>query len=625
MPWGAYLVDTPGVREIAVLTDEDAVASTFDDVAALAPACRFRDCAHVAEPGCAVLAAVASGRSTRRASRTTATCSASRRSSPASTTPSRGRRSGSGGSRSARRAGTRCAASGASEGREPGWGGREARAGRGRPLPADGARPSPRPARAVKGGSIGGRRVPCVPCRRGSGSRSSSVRSSWGRRCSGLWARGARSRRRRRRPSSPPICPWSTTPTSRRRSSRPARTARSSRRRSRTSPRAGEPAKARRRPVPRREHAGQGLRRDGAEGEDGTVIPYDPLAYPDFAEAQAALDALEKPTGRSTSRATTSCSTSRPMTADFLVRHVDNAFVAWRTSPAGQRVVRPRLPGARAAVPRQRGAGRGLARAAARALRREPPEAVVRASTPRAACDWVSGDVAARVRFDERYYLHPTDQGFAEMEKTGLGRCEDITNMTTYAARARGLATAADYTPAWGHRDNNHAWNVLLDRDGPRVATAATRTRRRSIARRSRSSATALPSGCPAGREAPNRFLAEQVVRGRDRPVRADDRRRGVLDPGGACGASASPTCACSTAASGSRSSGRRSSSGAPRSRRWGAGRTGCSTCRPSTTGRCCGPPRRRASCAKDGTVDVLAGTGAGATARRDRRRPPSR
>ena len=44
-----------------------------------------------------------------------------------------------------------------------------------------------------------------------------------------------------------------------------------------------------------------------------------------------------------------------------------------------------------------------------------------------------------------------------------MGRCEDIANRTTYAARAVSLATATDFTPAWAHRDNNHAWNVLLD------------------------------------------------------------------------------------------------------------------------------------------------------------------
>ncbi len=78
----------------------------------------------------------------------------------------------------------------------------------------------------------------------------------------------------------------------------------------------------------------------------------------------------------------------------------------------------------------------------------------------------ISKDVHRRVYFNERYYLHPTDQGYSEMLASGQGRCEDITNMMTYASRSQALATAADYTPAWAHRDNNHAWNVALDQDG---------------------------------------------------------------------------------------------------------------------------------------------------------------
>lgn len=55
------LIDTPGVRGIGLVADADALDETFADVAALAVRCRFTDCAHVAEPGCAVLAAVADG------------------------------------------------------------------------------------------------------------------------------------------------------------------------------------------------------------------------------------------------------------------------------------------------------------------------------------------------------------------------------------------------------------------------------------------------------------------------------------------------------------------------------------------------------------------------------------
>jgi ribosome biogenesis GTPase / thiamine phosphate phosphatase len=61
LPNGALLVDTPGLREIAVWTGTGAVDAAFEDVAALASKCRFRDCSHGPEPGCAVNGAVASG------------------------------------------------------------------------------------------------------------------------------------------------------------------------------------------------------------------------------------------------------------------------------------------------------------------------------------------------------------------------------------------------------------------------------------------------------------------------------------------------------------------------------------------------------------------------------------
>jgi ribosome biogenesis GTPase len=61
LPGGAVLVDTPGLREIQLWATEEGLATAFDDVARLATACRFRDCRHRGEPGCAVLAAVASG------------------------------------------------------------------------------------------------------------------------------------------------------------------------------------------------------------------------------------------------------------------------------------------------------------------------------------------------------------------------------------------------------------------------------------------------------------------------------------------------------------------------------------------------------------------------------------
>jgi ribosome biogenesis GTPase len=53
-PSGACIVDTPGLRTLRLDGDADALASSFDDIARLALHCRFRDCRHEAEPGCAV-------------------------------------------------------------------------------------------------------------------------------------------------------------------------------------------------------------------------------------------------------------------------------------------------------------------------------------------------------------------------------------------------------------------------------------------------------------------------------------------------------------------------------------------------------------------------------------------
>ena len=63
LPNGALLIDTPGMREFALFADDDTdlAITGFAEIDELAPACRFRDCRHQSEPGCAVLAAVANG------------------------------------------------------------------------------------------------------------------------------------------------------------------------------------------------------------------------------------------------------------------------------------------------------------------------------------------------------------------------------------------------------------------------------------------------------------------------------------------------------------------------------------------------------------------------------------
>jgi ribosome biogenesis GTPase len=59
LPGGACIIDTPGLRALRLdVDDADQLAGAFGDVARLAPLCRFRDCQHLQEPGCAVRQAV---------------------------------------------------------------------------------------------------------------------------------------------------------------------------------------------------------------------------------------------------------------------------------------------------------------------------------------------------------------------------------------------------------------------------------------------------------------------------------------------------------------------------------------------------------------------------------------
>ena len=61
LPSGGLLLDTPGMRELQLADVEDGLEKTFADISALAQSCRFTDCSHVSEPGCAILAALESG------------------------------------------------------------------------------------------------------------------------------------------------------------------------------------------------------------------------------------------------------------------------------------------------------------------------------------------------------------------------------------------------------------------------------------------------------------------------------------------------------------------------------------------------------------------------------------
>ncbi|RKY15515.1 MAG: hypothetical protein DRQ55_19425, partial [Planctomycetota bacterium] len=61
VPGGGLLIDTPGLRSVGVMGEAGSVQATFDEVETLARECRFSDCHHQSEPGCAVRGAIKAG------------------------------------------------------------------------------------------------------------------------------------------------------------------------------------------------------------------------------------------------------------------------------------------------------------------------------------------------------------------------------------------------------------------------------------------------------------------------------------------------------------------------------------------------------------------------------------
>jgi len=58
---GAMVIDTPGMRELGLFGADEGISAEFDDVEELFSQCRFSDCRHRTEPGCAVLTALSDG------------------------------------------------------------------------------------------------------------------------------------------------------------------------------------------------------------------------------------------------------------------------------------------------------------------------------------------------------------------------------------------------------------------------------------------------------------------------------------------------------------------------------------------------------------------------------------
>ena len=199
--------------------------------------------------------------------------------------------------------------------------------------------------------------------------------------------------------------------------------------------------------------------------KEGAPLAFDALDYTSLTEAKKALDAIEATHPQAEFKKTRFDSDLEHASAAFLSTHLDGAFEAWRSMPWSKSI---RYEVFREFILPYRGSNEPLCawRAPARErlaalcaeLNSETDVLKFGEKTRAAVHGWVG--------FTDLFYLHPTDQSYDEMCRRKLGRCEDITNMISFGMRSVAALCASDYTPWWADRDNNHAWEVVLDQDG---------------------------------------------------------------------------------------------------------------------------------------------------------------
>ncbi len=199
--------------------------------------------------------------------------------------------------------------------------------------------------------------------------------------------------------------------------------------------------------------------------KDGEEVPFDATDYKNYDQAKAALKKLEQEHGELNYKRKHFIEDIHTVTGSYMIENIDLAFETWKQnqwakSLSFEAFCEHILPYRCSNEPVDRW------RKACMERYRDLPKQMTDPADAKEASRLISKDVHKWVGFDTLYYLHPTDQGFDEMRQTEKGRCEDISNMISYTMRASGVAVASDYTPAWANRDNNHAWNALLDSQG---------------------------------------------------------------------------------------------------------------------------------------------------------------
>jgi len=197
----------------------------------------------------------------------------------------------------------------------------------------------------------------------------------------------------------------------------------------------------------------------------GNEIDFDVRRYSNFDVLQSSCDSMEAQLGTLDFEKKDKIYDAETITAEFLISQIDYAFRAWREKPWARGFTYEQF---RDYILPYRGSNEPLEpwrkffwnKYADLESRMTDP------ADPIEAARLINSDVRSYFTFDPRWYYHPTDQGLTEMLESGLGRCEDMTNITIYAMRANGLPVTSDYTPYWANIGNNHAWNSILTPDG---------------------------------------------------------------------------------------------------------------------------------------------------------------
>jgi len=190
-------------------------------------------------------------------------------------------------------------------------------------------------------------------------------------------------------------------------------------------------------------------------------IAFDIDDYANFDALLAAVDSIESESGELDFKKGEKVLDVETITSEFLIEHIDYAFRAWRDRPWAKFLTFDQF--CQYVLP-YRGSNEPMERWRPYYWGKynDVIGTIADSTDPAAAAVVINTDVRSWFGFDQRYYFHPTDQGHAEMLESGLGRCEDMTNVTIYALRANGLAVTSDYTPYWANTSGNHAWNAIL-------------------------------------------------------------------------------------------------------------------------------------------------------------------